>query len=219
MTFQILFENQELIAIDKPAGLNFHSEDNVPGVAAQLQQAIPSDIYPVHRLDKMTSGVLLFAKSQNATQLLGKQFSERLVEKRYLALSTKKPKKKQGKIVGDMIKARNGSWKLSQTNDNPATTHFVSRSLIPGIRFFWITPTTGKTHQIRVALKSLGSPILGDSRYSGDDADRGYLHAYQLKFQWQNETINIISPPNSGNYFLQPECTKLIADFCDIDNW
>lgn len=61
-------------------------------------------------------------------------------------------------------------------------------------------PKTGKTHQLRVAMKSLGSPILGDKLYSGSQADRVYLHAYQLDFEYENEKISVQALPTSGHF-------------------
>ena len=205
----IVFENDELLAVNKPANLSFHTESQQLGVATKIQQATNQTLWPVHRLDKITSGLLLFAKSKNAAVEINRLFAERKIEKVYIALSANKPKKKQGKIIGDMVKTRNGSWKLTQENSNPAITQFFTRSLKPGIRFFWIKPTTGKTHQIRVALKSLGAPILGDERYGGKSADRGYLHAYQLQFEWRGEILEINCPPAEGELFSGPE-----LEFC-----
>lgn len=218
MSFNILFENSDLIAVDKPADYNFHTEDDSLGFAASFQQAYGSKLFPLHRLDKITSGLLLFAKNSNAAKQAGKLFEQRQINKTYIALSSKKPKKKQGRIIGDMIKARNGSWKLAHTKEKPAITLFQSQALQPGIRFFWIRPSTGKTHQIRVALKSIGSPILGDLRYSGESADRGYLHAYQLNFCWKGEEVSIKSQPKSGKLFINDNCKRLISEFENSNN-
>ncbi len=206
----LIYQNNDFLVVDKPAGLSFHNQQNQPGLHTLLKAQLGYDIWPVHRLDKLTSGLLIFAKSQKIASDLGKMFEQRKINKTYIALSDKKPKKKQGSIIGDMKKSRGGSWKLTQTKENPAKTHFISYSLIPGIRLFWITPSTGKTHQIRVALKSIGAPILGDQRYSKSSADRGYLHAYRLTFLWRGEKSEIISPPNSGEYFLLDKIDSLL---------
>lgn len=209
----LIYVNNDFLVVDKPAGISFHNQQNQLGIHTLLKAQLGYDIWPVHRLDKLTSGLLIFAKSQQTASELGKMFEQRKINKTYIALSDKKPKKKQGKIIGDMKKSRGGSWKLTHTKENPAVTHFLSRSLIPGLRLFWITPTSGKTHQIRVALKSIGAPVLGDQRYSGTTADRGYLHAYRLNFIWRNEILNINSRPNSGEYFLLDEIDSLLRKF------
>ncbi|QUX91596.1 TIGR01621 family pseudouridine synthase [Marinomonas sp. A3A] len=198
---QILFCSVDYWIIEKPAGMSFHAESEELGVMQALAITYPhQDFYPVHRLDKMTSGLLIVACHAAAAAVFGKMFENHEMEKRYLALSTKKPKKKQGTIAGGMVPSRRGQWKLTQDNQNLAVTQFFSASF-QGLRVFMVRPLTGKTHQIRVALKSLGSPILGDLRYSGEEADRGYLHAYSLRFQWQGEVKSYVSLPKSGERF------------------
>jgi len=210
--FEIIYDNDDFLAVNKPANCSFHNQEDQLGVHSLLKKQLNTDIWPVHRLDKLTSGILLFAKSRQAAKRLGQLFEQKEIFKTYIALSDKKPKKKQGHIVGDMQKSRSGSWKLCKTKDNPAKTHFKSQSLIPKIRLFWVTPSTGKTHQIRVALKSIGAPILGDKRYSGSDADRGYLHACRLVFDWNDKQVDINCPPTFGEYFLCDEFKILYAD-------
>lgn len=211
--FDVIYQNADLIAINKPANTSFHNEENSVGLVNQLRQELDTQLWPVHRLDKMTSGTLLFAKSKNAAASLSVLFSQRKINKIYWAISDRKPKKKQGKIIGDMEKSRSGNWKLMQSYHNPAETRFHSCSLIPGIRFFWLQPKTGKTHQLRVALKAISSPILGDARYQGSAADRGYLHAYQIAFNWKGENISIQCMPNNGQYFLMPELKNCLDKF------
>ncbi|MBE0494678.1 MAG: TIGR01621 family pseudouridine synthase [Thiomicrospira sp.] len=202
----LIFENTDFVLLDKPAGLSFHSEQ-APGlvVLAQQQLGLPS-LYPVHRLDKMTSGLVILAKNLAAAQAFQTLFEQREIEKYYLAISTHKPKKKQGWIKGDMLPSRRGSYRLATTMENPAITQFVSASLAPNERVFLVKPHTGKTHQIRVALKSLGAPISGDQRYQAlaqaELEDRGYLHAYALRFSLFGENFAFVCPPTSGQRFV-----------------
>jgi len=211
--FNVIYENDDFLAVDKPANCSFHNKGEVIGVHRLLKKQLKADIWPVHRLDELTSGILLFAKNKSAAKQFGQQFEQREIFKTYIALSDKKPKKKQGMIVGDMQKSRSGNWKLCKTILNPAKTYFKSHSLVPKIRMFWVTPTTGKTHQIRVALKAIGAPILGDKRYSGSDADRGYLHACRLTFNWNGRQIDIRCEPTFGEYFLLNEFKVRYADY------
>lgn len=197
----ILFSGVDYWIIEKPAGMSFHAESETPGVMQSLAQAYPDHtFYPVHRLDKMTSGLLIVACHAAAAAMFGSLFERHEMEKRYLALSTKKPKKKQGSISGGMVPSRRGQWKLTKEAVNVAKTQFFS-FFHQGFRLFLIRPLTGKTHQIRVALKSVGSPILGDLRYGGEAADRGYLHAYSLQFVWQGEIKFYRSVPQAGEHF------------------
>ncbi len=214
MMFETLYENDLFIVFNKPAGLSFHSEEGEGFVVLAEKQA-GMKLYSVHRLDKMTSGLILLAKSSEAANSLSRLFEERLIEKFYLAISTRKPKKKQGWIKGDMTSARRGSYKLLSTSDNPAVTQFVSTALRTHERLFLVKPHTGKTHQIRVALKSLGSPIAGDERYANADEarleERGYLHAYALRFELDEERFSFVCLPDKGERFLSDACLRQLA--------
>jgi len=214
MSLQILFENAAFLLAVKPAGMNFHSESEAGFVVQVKAQTSADELYPVHRLDKMTSGLVLLAKTKAAAQTFGELFEKRGIEKYYLAVSLRKPKKKQGWIKGDMAKARRGDWKLLKTTENPALTRFVSAPLREGERAFLVKPYTGKTHQIRVALKSLGAPIAGDERYAdkteAQKEARGYLHAYALRFTFGGEAFSFVFPPEEGERFTTPAFTALL---------
>lgn len=203
---ELLYQNRAFLLVDKPAGMNFHSEEGAGLVVLTKELSGLDELYPVHRLDKMTSGLVLFAKTSEAAQLFGRMFEARGIEKYYLAISLRKPKKKQGWIKGDMKSARRGDWMLLNSMENPAVTQFHSTALRVGERGFLIKPHTGKTHQIRVALKSLGAPIAGDLRYARSEEakkeERGYLHAYALRFCFEGEDYTFIQPPKEGERFL-----------------
>ncbi|WP_439134930.1 TIGR01621 family pseudouridine synthase [Pseudomaricurvus sp.] len=205
MQYSLIEYNDDFVVVNKAPGVTVQRDDGVHG----LLDLVASDLglpklFPVHRLDNPTSGVLLMGRHSESNQLLSRMFQAREIDKYYLALSLNKPRKKQGLIKGDMEKARRGSWKLSQTQKNPAVTQFFSQSLAPGVRSYLLKPHTGKTHQLRVALRSLGAPILGDKRYGGDESDRMYLHAWQMSFQWQGELRRYHALPEQGEYFLNP---------------
>lgn len=163
----------------------------------------------VDRLDEVTSGMMLLARSHETAQKLSVAFAEGRVSKCYIALSDRKPKKKQGTIRGDMTKGRRGSWKLLHSTEDPAVTKFTSfgvPDIRPGLRVFIVRPLTGRTHQIRVAMKSVGSPILGDVRYAdkvaAEQEDRTYLHAAAVTFTLEGQTIHITCQPSIGAEFL-----------------
>lgn len=232
----VLFESKRILVIEKPHGVSHHSEDDELGILAtvrnQLQTYPPlstdecaTRLYGVHRLDKVTSGILIFAKDEEMAGLLSKAFREKKIVKYYTAISAKKPKKKkQGWVKGNMVPSRRGTWKLLDTkkktsisgtknksSDNYAATRFFTAGLGKVNELFLseiekernndelkspktvmlFQPITGKTHQIRVAAKSVGLPILGDERYEGVSAkneksesihriQRTYLHATAL---------------------------------------
>jgi len=124
--------------------------------------------------------VLLLARHAAAAAELAAAFRERRVVKYYVGLGCRKARKTQGRVVGDMGKARRGDRRLLRTADNPAETRFVTAGLPglgAGLRGFVCRPVTGKTHQIRVAMRSVGAPVLGDARYgTGRDARRPERH-------------------------------------------
>jgi len=211
---KLLFENDDFVLVYKPAGMNFHSETEA-GFAVQAKMLVGADeLYPVHRLDKMTSGLVLLAKTKSAAQTFGEMFENREIEKYYLAISLRRPKKKQGWIKGDMAKARRGDWKLLKTTEHPSVTRFVSAPLREHERAFLVRPYTGKTHQIRVALKSLGSPVAGDERYAdkaeAQKEERGYLHAYALRFVFGGDAYSFVAAPEAGERFRTAEFTALL---------
>ena len=110
-----------------------------------------------------------------------------------------------------MKKVRDGKWMLESSDTAVAISQFFSFSIYPGIRLFLVKPLTGKTHQIRVALKSIGSPILGDELYKGTSSDRTYLHAYCIRFNYQEQPICIMCPPNKGDVFVSDNTKQQIS--------
>ncbi len=210
--FKIIAQLEEFIVVNKASGVSFHDEGIYgSGLCSSVQGAFKHDkLYPVHRLDKMTSGIVVFAKTLPCAQLFGQLFEQHKIEKYYIALSDKKPIKKQGLIKGDMTKSRRGSWKLLRTIKKPAITQFFSYALGGGKRLYLLKPHSGKTHQLRVALSSLGANILGDSQYSGTKADRGYLHAYALQFDYLGKKHKFIALPDQGELFLQSDILAML---------
>lgn len=208
-----VYDHRDFAIFCKPSGVSVHSEAS-SGFVAQLQSALPSTSWHlVHRLDKHTSGLLLMARSATAAMHFGQLFSQRLIDKYYLAIAPGKPIKKQGLVIGGMTRARNGQWKLTRDLVDPAVTRFFSTSQGPGQRAYLLRPYTGRTHQLRVAMKSLGVPILGDDRYGGEESDRLHLHAYALAFDWHGEQIQVALEPTDGSQFAN------IGTTLDAQGW
>jgi tRNA pseudouridine32 synthase/23S rRNA pseudouridine746 synthase len=202
----IVADQPDFWVVNKPIGWTVQRDEQAPSVLQWLEETYGAKVYPVHRLDKPTSGLLLVAKTTVGNRALSQAFAERGVEKTYLALSDKKPLKKQGWVKGDMAVSRRSQWKLLRTLVNPAVTQFTSTLLANGLRGFILHPKTGKTHQLRVALKSLGCPILGDSLYAGSASDRVYLHAWKIAFQFQDTQYQYQIDPTDGLFSdWQPE--------------
>ncbi|GGY70123.1 RNA pseudouridine synthase [Cellvibrio zantedeschiae] len=216
--YELVENNEHFLVVYKKPNTSFHSEDGERGLFETVKQTQGlSELYPVHRLDKITSGLLVMAKTADANQELVDQFKNRQIEKYYIAISKKKPKKKQGLIKGDMGSARRGAWKLLPTFENPAVTQFFSASIGNGMRLFMVKPHTGKTHQIRVALKSIGSPILGDALYADaadcEGVDRVYLHAFSLAFSLGGQDYRFTEAPREGEIFATPEFVIAMNSF------
>ncbi len=213
----IVDHHPDFVVTHKPANWDFHDCDGNQGFYHWVQDQLGEELWPVHRLDKVTSGLLLFSRSKQACANIAELFAQNSVHKVYLAIAEGSPKKKQGQIRGDMARSRRGSWKLLRTQTNPAITQFQSLNLKPKVRVYWLKPSTGKTHQLRVALKSLGTPILGDELYGGAASDRVYLHAYQLGFEYQQTFFNWSLSPTLGELFLTSSFQAVIEQFKPVE--
>ena len=210
--FSLLAIAPSFVVLNKHPGVGMHDEEGEKGLVSLAREQLGLELYPVHRLDKVTSGVLLLARDAQSNRALSMAFAERQVEKHYVALSRQKPGKKQGWIKGDMSRGRRGTWFLQRTMANPAITWFESGSVDgSSLRLFHVMPKTGKTHQIRVALKSLGSPILGDVSYGGEQADRVYLHALALRFVFEGRQYRYQAMPEQGKLFLGPAVLEALV--------
>ncbi len=185
----ILFEDEHIYVVHKPHEISF----------SDFSKSIPYS--PAHRLDKVTSGVFLFTKSKEAAREIESLFSQKKILKTYIAIAGNKPKKKQGTISGNMERSRRSTWKLTRNGDNQAVTKFQSFTYNDKDRIYLLNPLTGKTHQIRVALKSLSVPIHGDKLYGGIESDRCYLHCYKMSFSLFNRLYEVESNNFEGLLF------------------
>jgi 23S rRNA pseudouridine1911/1915/1917 synthase len=188
---RVLFEDADVIAVDKPPGLNAQpTEGRVGGSLVDVvgeHLGRPAGL--VHRLDRETSGVTVFGKSAQATSALAEAFREGTARKRYLAVTG--PGLAPGGTVDLPLSkdpSRPGRWRATRSaNGVPAWTDY--RALFTGEAFCLVEllPRTGRTHQLRAHLTALGLPILGDARYGGAgsaggiEAPRCLLHAHALE--------------------------------------
>ncbi|MBN8218593.1 MAG: TIGR01621 family pseudouridine synthase [Spirochaetes bacterium] len=202
--FVVVETHPDFVVIDKAPGVDFHGSEGKSGLCERVRQATGlTELFPVHRLDSITSGLMLFARSQKTANELSKLFAEHRVGKYYLAIGTGRPSKTQGEVRGDLARARRGAWMLTRGKTNPSITKFFSAGLGDGLRLFLLRPLTGKTHQLRVVLKSLGSPVLGDPLYgkAAIAADRAYLHAWRLSFRLDGFNHDLRRDPKLGSHF------------------
>lgn len=196
----VLYEDSDLIVIDKPAGLVVHP---APGHAADTLvnallhhcadlQGIGGELRPgiVHRLDKDTSGVLVVAKNQPTHAALVAQFSSHAIRKEYLALAWGTPKKPAGTVELPIGRHPVHRQKMAVTEKGrAAVTHYEVLAAGPLASLLRVRIETGRTHQIRVHLAHLGHPVVGDATYGrarhGLPADlkipRQMLHAHVLE--------------------------------------
>ena len=201
---EIVYEDSDLLVINKPSGLIIDRE------AVETPSQIRLWRMVVHRLDKDTSGLLVFAKTEEALENLQRQFKERRVKKRYLALVHGKVTHPSGVIDKPIGRAPKGIGKfvVVEGGRSSVTKYVVAgpesasggwpaqekarqgRAATNGFTLLDLEPLTGRTHQIRVHLKSIGHPIVGDKLYASrrqqkEDEEiikRQFLHAYRLSF-------------------------------------
>jgi len=214
MDLKIVFEDINAIVIDKSSGVVVHpvykhlDDTLMNGLIYYIinQNQDPFiNIRPVHRLDKDTSGIILFSKNLEAHQFYAKQFKKRMVKKTYLAIVKGNFKKLLSDEKKTFINIKN---KLSK---KPKNTTYYSTSNSDGedaetdlffekfmdknceYSLIKVLPKTGRTHQIRIHLGELGFPIVGDTLYGGEESSRLMLHAWKLKILFSEKEKEFIA--------------------------
>ncbi|GIU95090.1 MAG: pseudouridine synthase [Gaiellaceae bacterium] len=192
---RVVFEDDDLVVVDKPAGLVVHpgAGTREPTLASQLlalgAAGGPDPNRPgiVHRLDKGTSGLLVATRSEEAWRALTDAIRRREVERRYLALVRGRPRSRTGRIDAPLGRDRRDPTRRSLDSDEPrdAVSFFEVVEAMPEHALLDVRLETGRTHQIRVHLQAIGLPVAGDPLYGarGDlGLERQFLHAYRLRF-------------------------------------
>lgn len=203
ITLPVLYEDDDCVVINKPVGLLTHSKGTFNPEAtvstwlrSRIRAMTGERAGIVHRLDRATSGVMICAKTPEALSWLQKQFSQRKVKKTYAAVVAgvmkepaavidmpieRNPKKPQTFRVGANGKTAQTAYKVTKTNGQ--------NSLLE------LSPTTGRTHQLRVHLEEIGHPIIGDTFYGGAPAERLFLHARSLEITLPNRDRRVFEVP------------------------
>ena len=224
---KIIFQNKDFIALNKPVGLAVHagvntSEKTLVDFLLEKFPEIKSvgddpEVRPgiVHRLDKETSGVMVVARNQKTFEFLKDLFKNRNIEKKYLALIHGKLKEKEGQVEGEMGRSKKDfrkqalvRGKISVRKERYSLTFYKVKKELEKYSLLEVSPKTGRMHQIRVHLHSIGHPILGDKKYTfkeykNIDAPRMFLHAASISFI------------GSGNekYFFESQPPKEFENF------
>jgi 23S rRNA pseudouridine1911/1915/1917 synthase len=237
---EILHQDPDLVVIDKPAGLVVHpgaGRDHGTLVHRLLSRfpeigevGGPGRPGIVHRLDKDTSGLLVIARTPRAYEAMTKAFAERRVDKRYLALVYGTPKEASGSIEAPIGRHPNRRKEMAvHSAGRPALTLYRTLGARSGISALEVNLATGRTHQIRVHLKSVGHPLVGDpvygeARWKGLDKavqgplrrfSRPALHAWSLEFEHpgSKEILKMETPLPEDLRLLWKEVTE--TDFPD----
>ncbi len=199
---RIIFEDEALLILNKPAGISAHSGSrNSFGLIDVLKRLRPqNDVALAHRLDKGVSGCIAIAKTRPALLALHKAFREQAAEKTYLALTQGHWRKPQA--VGLPL-ARAPHKQVVAERGRRALSHFAPQEHIGDYTLISVRIATGRTHQIRVHAAHCGHPLAGDKKY-GDFKDnrkleklglkRIFLHASQLAFEWHGEKRSFEAP-------------------------
>lgn len=187
-SIDVLYRDDAVVVVDKPSGLSVHRGDDQSSTFALnlTRDAIGQWVYPVHRLDRATSGVLVFALSSEHARTLHDSFRTRTVNKTYLALVRGSPPPR-GVIDSPMAKREGGP-------DVESVTEYETLLFVPDVRLALVEvrPRTGRRHQIRRHLRRIDHPIAGDVNYGNGADNRRYraelglyrlaLHAQRLSF-------------------------------------
>jgi 23S rRNA pseudouridine1911/1915/1917 synthase len=202
---EIVFENEDLLVVNKPAGMVVHpSAGHSTGtlVHAALAHApemegVGGELRPgvVHRLDKDTSGLILLAKNDRTHRWLQDQFRQHKVQKTYLALVDGRPPTPTGRIeapIGRDVRERRKMAVVTPRKGRQAISEYTTLEAFTAHTLLEIHPITGRTHQIRLHLAFLGCPVAGDTvygkRHSSIPIERHFLHAARLQLRLQGET-------------------------------
>lgn len=221
---KVLYEDDCLVVVDKPAGISAHPGPghesgtlvnallyrypDLPGIGGIQRPGI------VHRLDKDTSGLMVVAKTGKAHTNISQQFKERLVVKRYIALVTGILEPQKGIINGSIGRDRINRKRMAVVADGKeARTFFWKQKVLDNHTVVEIKPETGRTHQIRVHMASIGHPLFGDYIYGTQNSllPHHFLHAHSLTFLHPDngKVIEMRSCLPSNLKFILNELTKM----------
>lgn len=219
----VIFEDKHFLVIDKPAGIASHGGSGVShGAIELLRAARPNEhLELVHRLDRDTSGVLVFARTRVGLTGLQALIRAGTVTKQYLCLMVGHPSKAKFDVNAPLQKfVLQGGERMVRVSDNgkPSLTFFREMEQYPGARLMQATLGTGRTHQIRVHAAHIGHPLAGDTKYGDKEANKGFrelglqrlfLHASHMSFELDGRAYGFSVPlPDDLKSFLDVLAVK-----------
>ncbi len=196
---RVLFENADYLAADKPEGVVSIAEAGKGGLPEFLKDVFAGRLFPVHRLDREASGVIVYAKSADAHRHLNGQFDRREVRKTYLALVQGAVGPAHGLVNAPIREFGSGRMGVDARRGKPSSTEWKVAERLDGATLVRVHPATGRRHQIRVHLYHIGHPIVGDLKY-GDQTLQGryprlMLHALAIEFDLPSgERVTVEAP-------------------------
>ncbi len=208
----ILFDDQDLVVCIKPAGLL--SEDGEGGLPQILRERLNCDIFPVHRLDRGTGGLMVYAKSSSAAAKLSSSITDGKFIKRYLTVVRGIPDASED-VLKDLLyhdRRKNKSFvvKRSRAGVKEASLHYRLLSTVTHngskLSLLDVQLHTGRTHQIRVQFSSRRLPLYGDGKYGGrTEAEGMALWSYSLSFPWKGKMMEFTAKPVGAPWCLFEE--------------
>ncbi|MEK7485648.1 MAG: RNA pseudouridine synthase [Planctomycetota bacterium] len=207
---EIIFQHPDFVVVSKPPHRLIASSKKIPELPLnrELEQQLGQRLWTVHRLDRETSGLVLFALNADAQRILSRLFENHLIQKTYLALCWGSPTPSENTVSLPLRNGRKNLMRICQGKEEglKAETHFRVLKSSESFSLLQIEPKTGRQHQIRVHLAAIGHPALGDTDYYPTarvlagfkqptwDAERVLLHASRLQFVWQEKPMNFECP-------------------------
>ena len=212
---RILENNDDFIVIDKSPGVPVQggtkSKKNLIDILASSEFFKDTKPFPVHRLDKETSGIMIISKNHNSARLLTTLFRLRKIHKTYLAVCHGHISKKKGELKNELITFENDKKKIEK-----AITYYKVLSETNSTSFLELKPVTGRKHQLRKQLALIDNPIVGDKKYILSNkkikSDKDLmLHSYSLKFYINNKKFFYkASPPDAFNKYLNKKKLNIL---------
>ncbi len=206
--------SDDLLFADKPSGISTHSPDvNILGFVEYLSKQLAEKLYVCHRLDKDTSGAIVFAKSKEVAAEIAELFEKHQVHKTYRFVTDRKPQLPAEILIETEILKIGNSY-LSKKSTTPNSKTVFNKKLELGEFTIWEAfPETGKTHQIRLHAKELGIEILGDTEHGGSFFPRLMLHASNLSFQIRGKDLTFSAPVPESFSSIQILTDQVLAQY------